>query len=35
MGLYHGSIERVESPEIRVPNRTLDHGNGFYLTSSY
>lgn len=35
MELYHGSIEKVESPEIRVPNRTLDYGNGFYLTSSY
>lgn len=35
MELYHGSIERVKSPEIRVPNRTLDYGSGFYLTSSY
>lgn len=34
MKLYHGSIERVESPEIRIPNRTLDYGAGFYLTSS-
>lgn len=34
MELYHGSIERVESPEIRTPNRTLDYGAGFYLTSS-
>lgn len=34
MELYHGSIERVEIPEIRVPNRTLDYGAGFYLTSS-
>ena len=34
MELYHGSIERVQSPEIRVPNRTLDYGAGFYLTSS-
>lgn len=34
MELYHGSIERVESPEIRIPNRTLDYGAGFYLTSS-
>lgn len=23
MELYHGSIERVESPEIRIQNRTL------------
>lgn len=34
MILYHGSIERVEIPEIRTPNRTLDYGAGFYLTSS-
>lgn len=34
MKLYHGSIDIVESPEIRVPNRTLDYGGGFYLTSS-
>ena len=34
MKLYHGSIERVDTPEIRIPNRTLDYGAGFYLTSS-
>lgn len=34
MKLYHGSLERVELPEIREPNRTLDYGAGFYLTSS-
>lgn len=33
--LYHGSLEIVASPEIREPNRTLDYGAGFYLTSSY
>lgn len=32
--LYHGSLEIVVSPEIRKPNRTLDYGAGFYLTSS-
>lgn len=32
--LYHGSLEIVTSPEIREPNRTLDYGAGFYLTSS-
>ena len=32
--LYHGSLEIVDSPEIRAPNRTLDYGAGFYLTSS-
>lgn len=34
MRLYHGSIEIVETPEIRIPNRTLDYGSGFYLTTS-
>ncbi len=34
MILYHGSLEIVEAPEIRKPNRTLDYGTGFYLTSS-
>lgn len=34
MILYHGSLEIVESPEVREPNRTLDYGAGFYLTSS-
>lgn len=32
--LYHGSVEVVATPEIRRPNRTLDYGEGFYLTSS-
>lgn len=32
--LYHGSLEIVATPEIRKPNRTLDYGEGFYLTSS-
>ena len=32
--LYHGSLEIVAIPEIRQPNRTLDYGEGFYLTSS-
>lgn len=35
MILYHGSLEIVKEPEIREPNRTLDYGKGFYLTSSY
>lgn len=33
--LYHGSLEIVVAPEIRKPDRTLDYGAGFYLTSSY
>lgn len=35
MEIYHGSLDIVKTPEIRVPNRTLDYGSGFYLTSSY
>ncbi len=34
MKLYHGSLEIVSSPEIRKSNRTLDYGEGFYLTTS-
>ncbi len=34
MKIYHGSLERVETPEIRKSNRTLDYGNGFYATTS-
>lgn len=33
--IYHGSIEVVESPEIRQPNRSLDYGSGFYTTTSF
>ena len=35
MILYHGSLERITSPEIREPNRTLDYGVGFYATTSF
>ena len=35
MKLYHGSLEIVEVPEIRIPNRTLDYGYGFYTTTSF
>lgn len=35
MKVYHGSLERVESPEIRPSNRTLDYGSGFYVTTSF
>lgn len=34
MKLYHGGLEIIEKPEIRKPNRRLDYGKGFYLTSS-
>lgn len=34
MKLYHGSIEIVNTPEIRNSNRTLDYGKGFYTTTS-
>ena len=35
MKIYHGSIDKVEIPEIRGSNRTLDYGRGFYTTTSY
>ena len=35
MKLYHGSLEIIHQPEIRLPNRTLDYGSGFYTTTSY
>ena len=35
MKIYHGSIEKVECPEIRESNRTFDYGQGFYTTTSY
>jgi hypothetical protein len=35
MILYHGSIDIVENPEIRIPSRTLDYGLGFYTTTSF
>ncbi|MDD7633197.1 MAG: DUF3990 domain-containing protein [Parabacteroides sp.] len=33
--IYHGSFEVVENPEIRLPNRSLDYGSGFYTTTSF
>lgn len=35
MKVYHGSLDKVVSPEIRESNRTLDYGRGFYTTTSY
>ena len=35
MKLYHGSLEVVSCPEIRMSDRTLDYGRGFYATTSY
>ena len=35
MILYHGSMDIVENPEIRIPSRTLDYGSGFYTTTSF
>lgn len=34
MKLYHGSLAKVEKPQIRPANRTLDYGIGFYTTTS-
>lgn len=33
--VYHGSLKEVRNPEIRLPNRSLDYGHGFYTTTSY
>lgn len=32
--LYHGGSHIIPIPEIREPNRTLDFGIGFYITTS-
>jgi hypothetical protein len=34
MIVYHGSDGIVEKPVLRVPNRTLDFGAGFYTTTN-
>lgn len=34
MEIYHGSLVIVEKPEIRISDRFLDFGCGFYTTSS-
>lgn len=33
--IYHGSLDLVTHPEVRLSNRTLDYGCGFYTTTSY
>ncbi len=33
--LYHGSTVAVTKPRLITPDRSLDFGCGFYLTSSY
>lgn len=35
MIIYHGSLDIVFNPEIRIPTRTLDYGCGFYATTSH
>ena len=35
MKVYHGSLEIVTNPEIRISDRTLDYGSGFYTTTDY
>lgn len=35
MKIYHGSLEIVTNPEIRMSDRTLDYGSGFYATTDY
>lgn len=34
MKIYHGSLVAVEKPEIRVSDRYLDLGYGFYTTTN-
>ncbi len=29
MEIYHGSLEIISTPEIRISNRTLDYGPAF------
>ena len=35
MKVYHGSLDVVITPEIRLPDRPLDYGSGFYTTTSF
>jgi len=35
MHLYHGGTEVIEKPEIRIANRPVDFGDGFYTTSDF
>ncbi len=35
MKLYHGSLITIEKPKILKPSRALDHGSGFYTTTSF
>lgn len=35
MKVFHGSLDIVDAPMIRKPNRTLDYGAGFYTTTNY
>jgi len=35
MYLYHGGTEVIEKPEVRIANRPVDFGDGFYTTSDF
>lgn len=35
MIIYHGSVDLVDKPEIRIGQYYLDFGAGFYVTTSY
>jgi hypothetical protein len=35
MYLYHGGTEVIEKPEVRLANRSVDFGDGFYTTSDF
>ena len=33
MIVYHGTVEKIENPDVKHSKRYLDFGKGFYLTS--
>ena len=35
MYLYHGGTEVIEKPKVRIANRPVDFGDGFYTTSDF
>jgi hypothetical protein len=35
MQLFHGTNITIEKPRVLIPNRALDFGAGFYLTSDF
>ena len=35
MLVYHGSIHKIEFPDVKFSKKYLDYGQGFYLTCCY